>query len=131
MARAKKKCGHAGCPDLTATGAFCPKHEKEHPNARWQRGSPSSRDRPPAELRRWIKHRDRGLCQLCGRPGHQVDHILPVAWGGTHIRGNLQYICDSCHRKKTNEERTLGGKYHGKPPIEVIVAHIRAWSKAG
>lgn len=31
----------------------------------------------------------------------QVDHIVPVASGGTNDEENLQGLCSSCHRRKT------------------------------
>lgn len=128
MARAKKKCGQAGCPELT-DGAFCPAHVRPHPHAKWGTPSPASRDRAPRDVREWVRHRDNGTCQLCGGPGHEVDHILCVAWGGGHERRNLQCVCPRCHRKKTREEVVLGTKYRGRPPGHVIAAHIRAWSR--
>ena len=52
------------------------------------------------ELRRLVLIRDRGICQLCGRPGaNSVDHKTPRERGGgdqmsnlraTHLRCNIQ-----------------------------------------
>ena len=49
------------------------------------------------------------MCQPCltkGRPTQatQVDHIKPKADGGTDDLGNLQAICDDCHKRKTAED---------------------------
>jgi hypothetical protein len=41
------------------------------------------------------------LCRHCSRPGLDVDHILPLASGGTNDRNNLQVLCHSCHSAKT------------------------------
>ena len=38
---------------------------------------------------------------MCGRPGECVDHIVPLADGGTNAGGNLQTLCWSCHSIKT------------------------------
>jgi 5-methylcytosine-specific restriction endonuclease McrA len=32
-----------------------------------------------------------------------LDHVLPLAQGGTHDLANLQWLCASCHAKKTIE----------------------------
>ena len=53
--------------------------------------------------------RDKGLCQNCLRhgrvtPATEVDHIVPVAQGGTDDLTNLEAICTSCHREKTARE---------------------------
>ncbi|MCF3100952.1 HNH endonuclease [Streptomyces roseoverticillatus] len=51
--------------------------------------------------------RDRFTCQQCGsRQQLEVDHIVPVARGGTWDLRNLRTLCRSCHRLKTHEDRT-------------------------
>ncbi|WP_434091250.1 HNH endonuclease [Pseudomonas putida] len=52
--------------------------------------------------------RDNYLCQCgeCKRIGRlrgadEVDHIVPVAMGGTDAEGNLQAINHECHKVKT------------------------------
>jgi 5-methylcytosine-specific restriction protein A len=37
-----------------------------------------------------------------------VDHIKPLAEGGTDDRANKQGICKPCHRKKTAGESAAG-----------------------
>lgn len=37
-----------------------------------------------------------------------VDHIKPLARGGTHDKGNLQALCVTCHNRKT---ATLDGGF--------------------
>jgi len=41
------------------------------------------------------------VCAECARPSEEVDHILPLAEGGTHKFDNLQALCKSCHSRKT------------------------------
>ncbi len=36
-----------------------------------------------------------------------VDHIVPLAWGGTDSRGNKQGICEPCHDEKSKAERAI------------------------
>ena len=57
----------------------------------------------------WSATRDAWLaahpgCALCGAPATEVDHIVPRAWGGGHT-GNLQSLCQRCHRAKTAGQR--------------------------
>lgn len=61
------------------------------------------------KLRLTVLMRDGYLCQPCyklGRPtpAKQVDHITPKAQDGTDDLENLQAICDSCHKAKTQVE---------------------------
>lgn len=47
------------------------------------------------------------LCKMCGvvlPPDYQIDHIVPVALGGTSGYRNLQALCRSCHKRKTKED---------------------------
>jgi hypothetical protein len=42
-------------------------------------------------------------CVICGFSGDtHVDHILPVANGGTRELSNLQPLCWQCNKKKSN-----------------------------
>lgn len=49
------------------------------------------------------------LCRHCLAQGRTeaatiVDHIVPIAGGGTDDRSNLQGLCGPCHDVKTREE---------------------------
>ncbi|MBF6368412.1 HNH endonuclease [Nocardia puris] len=57
---------------------------------------------------RRIRTRDNVTCQKCGNPGHQVDHKLSVAAGGTDADDNLWTLCDDCHGAKTAGESAAG-----------------------
>jgi len=53
--------------------------------------------------------RDSPYCAECARAGRvrladEVDHILPIADGGSDEPGNLQPLCAPCHREKTRRE---------------------------
>lgn len=50
-------------------------------------------------------------CRACERKGietlaREVDHVVPIADGGTEDESNLQGLCIPCHREKSaNESR--------------------------
>lgn len=77
--------------------------------------------RPPPHLRgydaRWRKLRrivlaESPICNHCGAPAVDVDHIIPLSRGGTHDRENLQPLCHACHSRKTVLED--GGLGYGR-----------------
>lgn len=47
-----------------------------------------------------------GVCSYCGNPAEVVDHIVPVARGGTRFRRNLAAACWLCNSEKS--DMTLG-----------------------
>lgn len=51
-----------------------------------------------------------GLCALCSLPceSFEVDHIKPLASGGTNAISNLQPLCKECHKEKSKEEAEMG-----------------------
>lgn len=58
------------------------------------------------QLKNSIYERDGRHCQVCRYPyGLTVDHIIPLAWGGTNSKDNLQILCKLCHGRKTRIER--------------------------
>lgn len=56
----------------------------------------SERRLRPSE-RRAVIGRDKGLCQKCGQPGTDIDHIN----GSSNELENLQLLCKTCHNEKT------------------------------
>lgn len=52
------------------------------------------------------------LCRECWVHGRvteatQVDHIVPLAEGGTNDPDNLQSLCHSCHSRKTAKAQAV------------------------
>ncbi len=50
------------------------------------------------------------FCRTCLANGlsvgtDEVDHIKPLAWGGTDTRSNKQGLCKPCHEAKSKAER--------------------------
>jgi hypothetical protein len=51
-------------------------------------------------------------CSVCNLSTDklEIDHIIPLACGGSNNLFNLQPLCKDCHKKKTSEEKELGFK---------------------
>ena len=59
------------------------------------------------------------FCRKCLEQGKRVktdvvDHITPLAWGGSDSRGNKQGLCDPCHDAKSKAERLTGRRGRGR-----------------
>jgi hypothetical protein len=54
----------------------------------------------------------KGKCNCCKKKVElskmQIDHIEPLACGGTNDLNNLQVLCKPCHHEKTQEEKEYG-----------------------
>lgn len=64
-------------------------------------GYPRDERRLSPEQRQQILDRDEGLCQVCGGPGNEIDHIGGPIDGDINHPDNLQVPCADCHRRKT------------------------------
>ena len=68
--------------------------------------SPSSR-RVSESRKKEIAYRQKYRCRMCFGllpPSFQVDHIIPVALGGHNGNQNLQALCPTCHKLKTQSD---------------------------
>jgi 5-methylcytosine-specific restriction endonuclease McrA len=58
----------------------------------------------PPSVRDYVFQRDQYRCQGCGRGRTetvlQVDHIIPLAKGGSNDLSNLQTLCQTCNGRK-------------------------------
>lgn len=46
----------------------------------------------------------KGKCACCGKPlgdNYQIDHIMPIALGGTNTDNNIQLLRAKCNRQKS------------------------------
>ena len=50
-------------------------------------------------------------CNICKEllqiASYPIDHIIPLQFGGTNDRNNLQALCSNCHAKKTERESLM------------------------
>lgn len=64
----------------------------------------SPRIKIPVEVRRYLLERNNYRCQSCGKATQEgeltVDHIIPLANGGSNDISNLQTLCRSCNSRK-------------------------------
>lgn len=72
------------CGRLTPE-SYCPRHARGGSTRAWRR------------VRSRVLQRDGHRCQQCGGPATEVDHLIPVADGGSDVIANLQSVCSDCH----------------------------------
>lgn len=97
-----KPCVSPGCPELVERGQnYCP----EHRPTPWQGWSwRANLDVPRREwerMRRRVIRRAKGRCERCGAPGSEANHKIPRSAGGPTTMGNLEWLCEDCHRAET------------------------------
>lgn len=108
--RPQKPCSAQGCNALTRNARFCDAHADM--GKAWAGHQGTGRGgRPWRRLREQVLKRANYLCQCseCKRTGRlrgadEVDHIVPVAMGGTDAEDNLQAINHDCHKEKTRRD---------------------------
>lgn len=55
------------------------------------------------ETRNEVWRRDQGCCAKCKSVRNlEFDHIVPVSKGGSNSARNLQLLCETCNRRKSN-----------------------------
>ncbi|MEU3278183.1 HNH endonuclease [Streptomyces antibioticus] len=108
MPRAASICYVRGCTKKTFYRGRC----EEHAPPAWE--TLSARNQVQRSVSRaWDRvirpkalTRDGFACVHCGaREGLEVDHIVPVARGGSWTLDNAQTLCASCHAQKSARDR--------------------------
>lgn len=58
----------------------------------------------PEEVRHEVWRRDQGKCVICGSNRDlEFDHIIPVVRGGSSTARNIQLLCETCNRRKSDD----------------------------
>ena len=60
-------------------------------------------DYTTAELIEARKEVGGGVCYLCGNSSDAIDHVIPLAKGGTHWPANQRPVCTHCNSRKTDK----------------------------
>ena len=56
------------------------------------------------KMKKLVYERDKHECRYCGSENHlQIDHIHPMARGGTNDLDNLQILCRKCNLRKSDK----------------------------
>lgn len=55
------------------------------------------------KLRKQVLDEDGWVCAYCGSQANTVDHIIPLAKGGTDDRSNLVSACGACNYAKRDK----------------------------
>ncbi|MFB6573206.1 HNH endonuclease [Streptomyces noursei] len=126
-----------GCIDCTSPATRrgrCDVHDQAHqdrPSVRARRSRGRRRAKrfdAASRLRRTLERKGHGWCDWClddfPADGMDVDHVRPLALGGTDTDGNVQVLCRGCHRLKTGTE--FGSARADKPPTPVVGAPLAA-----
>jgi 5-methylcytosine-specific restriction endonuclease McrA len=53
--------------------------------------------------RKALAARDKGLCGYCGKPGQNIDHIVPRSRGGKNEWTNVVWACMGCNDRKADK----------------------------
>ena len=66
--------------------------------------STESTRRIPQQVMNNVWNRDNGKCVSCGsKEKLEFDHIIPFSKGGSNTYRNIQLLCESCNRQKSNK----------------------------
>ena len=70
----------------------------------------------PKAVKAYVLERDRDRCQSCGKKDAKtklnIDHINPLATGGSNDISNLQILCSQCNQKKKHHFDTRFHRYY-------------------
>lgn len=108
------KCGEKmwRLEELSPTGASslwscdcCGKRTRRRTRAGSDGAQTPKRQPIPKPVQREVWRRDQGKCVECGSQENlEFDHIIPVSRGGANTARNIQLMCESCNRSKSDKE---------------------------
>jgi 5-methylcytosine-specific restriction protein A len=97
-------CSTPGCPNLNP----CLEHKpKPWANSQRKQRIGKSGWQQQADAKRVLR-RDHHRCAMCGVLATEVDHVIPLAEGGTDTDANKQSLCHPHHAEKTKREAARG-----------------------
>jgi len=107
QSKPERSCRHCGIsmPKSMRSGAvYCSAECNSHAHQQTRKASSKIGARQKRIDRAYIIARDGGRCHLCGRKPRgaklTIDHVVPLARGGTHTSENLRVACLSCNCSK-------------------------------
>ena len=59
-------------------------------------------------MKKWVAAKQEWRCDECKlllEAAYEVDHVIPLAAGGSNDESNLRALCRRCHGLKTFRER--------------------------
>lgn len=83
--------------EIVVTALQMPELDGQTANVRYDRTS------IPSEVRIEVWRRDEGKCVRCGSKERlEFDHIIPVTKGGSNTARNIELLCETCNRTKSD-----------------------------
>ncbi len=67
--------------------------------------------------RRAVFARDAWVCQYCGGPAENLDHVVPKSKGGLHTWENVVAACRRCNSRKENRRPEDAGLRLSRTPF--------------
>jgi 5-methylcytosine-specific restriction enzyme A len=119
---APRPCTEPRCKEFAVNRGKC----KDHQPINWSRKAYRMPGWAWSRLKPSILVRDGYLCQVCLKRGiyteaSEVDHVIPLAKGGSNDHSNLVAICGTCHEHKTITERVMPKRRIRTPAIPVTL----------
>ncbi len=87
----------------------------------------------PLKLQEQVRARAAHLCEYCHTDEHwqyvrfTIDHLLPVAEGGTDEFDNLALACFHCNRRKSNKRKASDSVTQND--VELFNPRLHEWSE--
>ena len=70
----------------------------------------------PRSVKKYVLQRNNYQCQSCGKPETEaqlnIDHIVPLAKGGSNDISNLQVLCNRCNCQKKHHFDSRFQRYY-------------------
>jgi 5-methylcytosine-specific restriction enzyme A len=115
--RPPRPCAQPGCPKLSDSGR-CPEHARKPWTRSRPRRMPGGNGWAWQRTRARIAERDGYRCVYCGGPFEVIDHVVPIAAGGSDHDSNLVACCKACNERKRREEARRGRGVENLEPFE-------------